>query len=238
MLNKFQTVIEEVISDYVSFWNFIRFNATYPNTIVKILAVIVVVSLIVPLFIFSSINNLVEYYMRYIFSLIGILLIGVWSSTFWFLIKKRIVFEINIKLRRTLNSYVREVNKNEFVLSEVQNPSEVISEVIHMYKMEQKYHLIRNGLQILLILVLLAYIVESMSVYGFFVFLLMCPFIFAYDGWATDVAFSDVRTLVICISKIHRNNPERCKELIYETDFKGVEYMKEVYKAVKAKSRV
>ena len=53
-----------------------------------------------------------------------------------------------------------------------------------------------------------------------------------FDNQSSSQVFNDLKTLVFCVHKIYKTNPESCRKLIFESKMESMHELGAIYRAI------
>lgn len=237
MLSKTLNLIDEIKSDFVSSWNLANILLKNPPIDKRILAASIFVVFTVPVFVNYDPNILIPLYLNIIFVTIVTFIFLTWSNTFWFLFKKMWMYKIHVKMRKSINYYVKNINKLKIDDEDADNPEEAIYVISQYNSTGINYHIVRNGIEVALLLVILLVTLPYFFLFNLALFFMQFFYVMIFDNQSSSQVFSDLKTLVFCVHKLYKDSPENCKKLIYENTMESVRDLGAIYRAIDMASK-
>ncbi len=232
MLNVANRLLKEIISDFYSCWYFAVNIFNNPPIDKRIIFIIVIAILLFPFLVISGENGIFLYFVRVLLASLLTFLILTWSNTFWFLMKKSWMYKIHVKKRESINYYLKDIKKLKVESTDADNPEEALY-IISNYNSEGfKYHAIRNAVEVGLILVILLMTMPLIFLFNLSLVCLQFFYVMIFDNQSSGQIFNDLKTLVYCVYKLYKNNPEDCKKLIFESKIQSMKELSFIYKAI------
>ena len=213
MLNKVKVLFDDIIGDLQSCWYFATHIATDPPIDKRVAIIGAVIILITPLFAISNENDIFMYFVRVLFASLTTFAILTWSNTFWFLLKKMWMYKIHVKMRKSINYYLKDIKNLKIDDEEADNPEGAIYIISQYNSTGINYHIVRNGIEVAL-------------------FFMQFFYVMIFDNQSSSQVFSDLKTLVFCIHKLYKDSPQDCKKFIYENDMKSVRDLGTIYRTL------
>lgn len=237
MLNKIKTLFDDLRGDIFSCWYFANHIYNDPPIDKRIALIGTVIILIIPFFVISNENDIFLYFVRVVFASLATFAILTWSNTFWFLMKKTWMYKIHIKRRKSINMYLRDIKTLKVDDPEAENPEGALH-VISYYNSEgYKYHAIRNAIEVALLLLILLFTMPLFFLFNLALFGMQFFYVMIFDNQSSSQVFNDLKTLVFCVHKLHRKNPEDCRKLIFESKMESMRELGTIYRAVDLASK-
>lgn len=152
------------------------------------------------------------------------------SDTFWFLLKKVQVYNLNIKNRKNINSLFKELAGKEDL--DYNNYQSAVQSITRFYSKDYKYHAKRNLIEISLILLFLLFTFPTFFIFNLALFCGMFVYVFLYEQQSVNQAFEDISDLLSLINKMHKKSPEQCKSYILSNSLQEIKDLKILYNTV------
>lgn len=237
MLNKIKTLFDDLRGDIFSCWNFATVIIDNPPFDKRILGLILAITLVIPIFINPDPSILLFLYAKIFFVTILTFLLLTWSNTFWFLMKKTWMYKIHIKRRKSINMYLKDIKTLKVDDPEAENPEGALHVISHYNSEGYKYHVIRNAIEVALLLLILLFTMPLFFLFNLALFGMQFFYVMIFDNQSSSQVFNDLKTLVFCVHKLHRTNPEDCRKLIFESKMESMRELGAIYRAVDLASK-
>lgn len=232
MINKIKGLFDEFIGDIRSCWYFATHIVNDPPIDKRIALTGIVFILVVPFFTISNEGDVLLYFVRVLFAFLITFAILTWSNTFWFLMKKSWMYKIHVKRRKSINYYLKNIKTLKIEDAEAENPEGALHVISHYNSVGFKYHAVRNGVEIGVLLIILLFTLPNFFLFNLALFCMQFFYVMFFDNQSSSQVVGDLKTLVFCVLKLYKNNPEHCKKLIYENEMESVRELGAIYRAV------
>ncbi|MDO8658297.1 MAG: hypothetical protein Q7K55_06150 [Candidatus Levybacteria bacterium] len=170
--------------------------------------------LVLAITIFYS-NSQVEFYinlLKILFILVITYFIFCISDYFWFVIKKRQVYKLNLENKKNINGLLKEMDYSKSM--EEEDVKKQILSIVKFYANDLKTGARMYVIEISFLLILLLFIDPLFFLFNIALFGGMFFYVFLYEGQSVNQAFDDTEALLYCIYKLNKENPDKCKRFI------------------------
>ncbi len=232
MLNKIKSLFFDIIGDFESCWNFATVIIDNPPINKRILILIVCVILTIPILINPDPYTLPLIYIKIFFISVTTFISLAWSNTFWFLMKKSWMYKIHVKRRKSINYYLKNIKTLKIDDAESENPEGALHVISHYNSVGFKYHAFRNGAEVGVLLIILLFALPNFFLFNLALFCMQFFYVMFFDNQSSSQVVGDLKTLVFCVQKLYKNNPEDCEKLIFENEMESVRELGAIYRAV------
>ncbi len=232
MINKVNVLVDDIIGDFQSCWYFATHIVSNPPIDKRVAIIGAVIILIIPLFVISNENDIFLYFVRVLFASLATFAILTWSNTFWFLFKKMWMYKIHVKMRKSINYYVKDIKNLKIDDEEVDHPEGAIYVISQYNSTGIGYHIVRNGIEVAALLIILLVTLPYFFLFNLALFFMQFFYVMIFDNQSSSQVFSDLKTLVFCVHKLYKDNPENCKKFIYENTMESVRDLGAIYRAI------
>lgn len=178
-------------------------------------------------------SNQAEFYinlLRVLFTIVITYFIFCISDYFWFVIKKKQVYKLNLENKKNINKLLNKIDYNKSA-EEVDNEKQILS-IVKFYSEKLKIQATRYAIEISLLLLLLLFINPTLFLFNIILFGGMFFYIFLYEWQSVNQAFDDIEALIYFIDKLNKENPEKCKKFMKESEHEEIKNLSNLYQAV------
>lgn len=229
---KLKVLFDDMIGDIISCWNFA--NQIFDNPpIDKHVALLgLALIFIIPLFVVSNQNGIYLYFVRVLSVSLITFAVLTWSNTFWFIMKKTWMYKIHIKKRKSINYYLNNINTLKIEDPEAENPEGALYVISNYNSVGFRKHAFRNAIEVALLLLILLITMPLFFLFNLALFCVQFFYIFIFDNQSSSQVFNDLKTLVFCVHKLYKTNPEDCSKLIFENKMESMRELRTIYRAI------
>lgn len=231
-MHKLKVLFDDIIGDIGSCWYFANHIIDNPPIDKRVAIVGIAVIFLLPFFVISNENGIILYFARVLLASAATFLILTWSNTFWFLMKKSWMYKVQIKNRKSINYYLKDVKNLKVDDAESENPEGALYTISHYNSEGYKYHAVRNAVEVILLLILLLYTMPLFFLFNLGLITLQFFWVMLADNQSSSQVFNDLKKLVFCIHKLYKENPKECKKFIFDNNMESVRELGEIYRTI------
>lgn len=190
------------------------------------------VILILIIIIFRS-NSLMAFYINFFGALFCSIVsyhIFCLSDYFWFLVRKKQVYALNIKYKKNINLLIKRLPLTSDT-EEDTNEEQILSNV-RFYSEGYKVYTNRFAVEIILLLLILLFTYPLFFLLNIAIFCGMFIYAFIYEQESSGQVFGTITLLLNCINELHKEDPEKCKRFIIKNELEEIKDLKMLYQSV------
>ena len=232
MASTSRDLVYDIIGDFQSCWYFAVHIFNDPPIDKRVALVGVAFILIIPFFIVSNESYLLLYFARVLFASLATFAVLTWSNTFWFLMKKSWMYKVQIKNRKSINYFLKDIKNLTIDDAESENPEGALYIISNYYSEGYKYHAIRNAIEVIFLLIVLLYTLPLFFLFNLGLISLQFFWVMLVDNQSSSQVFNDLKILIFCIHKLYKLNSKNCKEFIFKNKMESVRELGVIYMAV------
>lgn len=153
------------------------------------------------------------------------------SDYFWFLIKKKQIYQLNLKNNKSINILIKRTHNESNDYGKA-NFEDEINSITNFYTCEYKTHAKRYAIEISVFLLILFFTFPSFFLFDLALFCGMFVYVFLYEEQSVNQAFDDISSLLYFIGSFYKENPEKCKRFITRSEREEIKDLTKLYHAV------